>query len=483
MKILHAASEVFPYAKTGGLADMVDGLAKGLAGHDYRVAVVTPLYRGTRDHFVAAAQPGLKIELPLGETRLQAQVWIQQPLPNLTVYFIDRPEFYDRADLYHTDGHDYPDNAARFIFFSKCVAHLARHLDFQPDLVHVHDWQTALVPLILRHQRDHEGWFTAPRSVLTIHNLAFQGLFPRSAYDLTNLPPWYFHPEGAEYYGLLNCLKAGIVFADALTTVSPRYAQEIATQEFGCGLEGVLRKRQNVLTGVLNGVDYAQWRTRGNPYLRYPYDWQQMSGKGLQKRALQKELGLPQNAAVPLFGVVSRLSEQKGIDIELEALGETLAAPMQFALLGSGSPALVAAFQDLARRFPEQVALQIGYDPGLSHRIEAGSDFFLMPSRYEPCGLNQMYSLRYGTIPIVRATGGLDDSVVDLTEDLGTANGIKFHEYSARALARAIEKALVLYQHPALLRHYRRNAMRADFSWERTCLQYMKIYERALGRP
>jgi starch synthase len=478
MRILHATSELFPYSKTGGLADMVDGLAKALAGHGHQVGVVTPLYRGIKEQFSGWDRLEPALDLPLGASRFQAQVWTRQPAPNLTLYFIDQPHFYDRPDLYLQNGHDYADNAARFIFFSKCVAHLARHLAPPPELIHLHDWQTGLVPLVVRHQRDHEGWFTAPRTLLTIHNVAFQGLFPAPEYALTNLPPWYFHAEGLEYHGLMSCLKAGLVFADFLTTVSPRYAQEITTPEFGCGLDGVLRNRQNVLAGVLNGVDYAEWKTAGNPHLRYSYAADQLRGKSLQKRALQKELNLPLCSDVPLFGVVSRLSEQKGIDIELKALEETLALPMQFALLGSGAPHFVDGFQRLAERFPEKVALRIGYDQGLSHRIEAGADFFLMPSRFEPCGLNQMYSLRYGTIPIVRATGGLDDSVTDITEDLAAADGIKFHEYSAAALAKAIHKGVVLYQHPPLLQHYRRNAMRADFSWERTCLEYVALYER-----
>jgi starch synthase len=481
MRILHAASELFPYTKTGGLADMVDGLAKSLAGHGHEVSVVTPLYQGVRERFGGWGRLEGTIDLPLGGGRVQAQVWTQQPRRNLTIYFIEQPGFYDRPGLYNDNGHDYQDNAARFVFFCKCVAHLARHLPQPPELVHVHDWQTALAPLFIRHQRDHEGWFGAPRTLLTIHNLAFQGCFPGAEYALTNLPPWYFQPEGLEYYGALNCLKGGIVFSDALTTVSPRYAQEITTPEFGCGLEGVLLHRRNVLTGVLNGVDYTEWKTRGNPHLRHGYDARHMRGKGLQKRDLQEKLGLLTQQHLPLFGVVSRLSAQKGMDIELEALQETLAAPMQFVLLGSGEPSLVEAFQALARRHPGRAAVQIGYDQALSHQIEAAADFFLMPSRYEPCGLNQMYSLRYGTIPIVRATGGLDDSVIDITEDLGEANGIKFHEYSAPALARAIQKALVLYQHPPLLWHYRRNAMKADFCWERTCLQYVEVYQRILG--
>ena len=481
MRILHATSELFPYSKTGGLADMVDGLAKALASHRHQVAVVSPLYRDLKERFAGWEQAGVDFAVPMDGGRVPARVWMRQPSAHLTLYFVEQPECFDRAGLYQEQGVDYADNAARFIFFSKCVAHLARHLPEPPQLVHLHDWQTGLAPLFIRHQRDHDGWFNAPRTVFTVHNLAFQGVFPSRDYALTNLPPWYFHPEAVEYYRQMNCLKAGLVFADALTTVSPRYAREITTPELGCGLDGVLRRRQNVLTGVLNGVDYQEWRTNNNPHLSHSYDLDDLHGKGLQKTDLQKELGLPLQSDLPLFGTVTRLSEQKGLDILLEALEPALAAPLQFVLLGSGAAHFVEALRDMARRQPDQVAVRIGYDAGLSHRIEAGADFFLMPSHYEPCGLNQMYSLRYGTVPVVRATGGLDDSVIDPTEDLGRANGIKFHDYSAPALAKAIQKALVLHQHPALLRHFRRNGMAADFSWDRTSLEYVTVYKRVLG--
>lgn len=332
----------------------------------------------------------------------------------------------------------------------------------------------------MKHGGQFEGWTSAPRTCLTIHNLAYQGIFPRSAYALTNLPEGYFHPDGVEFFGSLNCLKAGIHLADLLTTVSPRYAREITTEASGCGLDGVLRRRQDVLTGILNGVDYDEWNTTANPALAHPYSAEDLAGKAQGKAALQAEMGLPVDVNLPLFGTITRLAEQKGVDIELGALTEMLAGPMQFILLGSGSPEFERACSNLARRFPDRVAVKIGFDQALSHRIEAGLDFYLMPSRFEPCGLNQMYSLRYGTIPIVRVTGGLDDSVTDISENEETCNGIKFLEYSQRALAKAMRKALVLYQTPELFAHFRRNAMRADFSWERTSLRYVAAYERAL---
>ena len=411
---------------------------------------------------------------------MTAQVWKHEPFPKVTIYFVDQPAFYDRAALYGEGGLDYGDNAARFIFLSKCVVHLARHLPTPAEIVHVHDWQAGFVPLLLKHQEWTGGWANPPATCLTIHNLAYQGVFSSEDFALTNLPMDYYTPEGVEYYGRFNCLKAGIIYSDMITTVSPRYAREITTEQFGCGLDGVLRSRLDRLRGILNGVDYSEWNTESNPSLNFAYSAEDLSGKTEQKLALQREMGLPEGADIPVFGSITRLADQKGIDIEIAALEEMLASRMQFVCLGSGDPAFEHALENLARRYPHKAAVRLGYNQGLAHRIEAGCDFFLMPSRFEPCGLNQMYSLRYGTIPIVRVTGGLDDSVTDLTEDLENADGIKFYEYSARALTKAMRKALVLYQNSELLDHYRQNAMRADFSWDSTTGEYLRVYERAL---
>jgi starch synthase len=481
MRILLASSEVHPFSKTGGLADMAAALAKYLARAGHQVGLVTPLYRGIRERFPKVQPFDWQIDLPLGSGRVQAKVWSAGGAGEPTIYFIDQPEFYQRTGLYQHAGADYPDNAARFIFLSKCVAQMARYLPWQPELVHVHDWQVGLVPLMIRHQQWREGWGTAPRTCLTIHNLAYQGVFFPSDFALTNLPPDYLTLHGAEAYGMLNCLKAAIVFADRITTVSPRYAREILTEQFGYGLDGVLRSRQSVLTGILNGVDTHEWNTRNNPHLKHTYDVRHLAGKRAQKLDVQQELGLPASEGTPLFGTITRLADQKGVDILLGALEEMLAADMQFMLLGSGDPYFEKAYSALSRRHPSKVAAKIGFDQSLSHRIEAGCDFYLMPSRFEPCGLNQMYSLLYGTIPIVRRTGGLDDSVVDLTEDPALANGIKFTEYSARALAKAVRKALVLYADKTLMRRYRVNAMHADFSWQRTAAEYVRFYQQVLA--
>lgn len=480
MKILIATSELHPYSKTGGLADMVAALAKALGRAGHEVGVVTPLYRGIRERFPAIKPFDWKFDLPLGLERVQAGAWTLQPHPGVTIYFVDQPSYFDRASLYQEKDKDYADNAHRFIFFSKCVVHLARYLPSAPEILHVHDWQTALVPILALHQKLSEGWGSAPPACLTIHNLAFQGIFPTPAYSLTNLPLDYFNPNGVEFYGTVSCLKAGICYADAITTVSPRYAREITTPEMGCGLDGVLRKRQQQLFGILNGVDYDEWNTKDNPHLAAAYDARQLSGKAGNKAAVQKEFGLPVREDVPLFGNISRLADQKGVDILLGALEEMLAADLQFVQLGNGAAEFERAFLDLQKRFPQKVGVSIGFNQGLSHRIEAGSDFFLMPSKFEPCGLNQMYSLRYGTIPIVRAVGGLDDSVVDITEDLERPTGIKFRAYTARALSKAIRKALVIWQHPKLLREYRRHAMRQDFSWKQTSQEYVEIFRKLL---
>jgi len=482
MQILLASSEVHPFSKTGGLADMVGALGKALAHAGHETRIVTPLYRGIREKYPRIRRVDWWFDLPLGARHVQAQLWTLEIENGPMVYFIHQPEFYQRAGLYQESEFSYPDNADRFIFFSKCVAHLARYLPWRPDVVHLNDWQTALVPALILQQRSAEGWGNLPPTCLTIHNLAYQGTFPPDAFALTNLPRELFTMEGAEFYGQLNCLKTGIAFADAITTVSPRYAREIMTEEFGCALDGLLRQRQSRLFGILNGVDSEDWDPATDPLLPRNFSIKRLSGKTACKLALQKEMGLPENADTPLFGTISRLAEQKGVDIQLGALEEMLRADIQFVQLGSGSSAYERGYYDLARRFPTKVAVRVGYDEGLSHRIEAGCDFYLMPSRFEPSGLNQMYSLCYGTIPIVRAVGGLDDSVIDYSQDAARANGIKFNEYSSRALAKAIRKALALYRHPDLLQQFRRNAMKSDFSWKQTVGEYLKVYETITGQ-
>ena len=455
MNILHASSEVFPYSKTGGLADATAALARAQAAAGHTVTLVTPLYRGIREQF-----PGLE---PLGQAEPPAKVWRLEPEPNLIVLFIDEPEWFDRDGLY---GH--ADDAERFIFFSKCVARLAK----RTEIVHAHDWQSGLVMPLLGD---------APvGKVFTIHNAAYQGCFPANKFELTGLPESFFDWRQLEFHGDVSFLKGGIVCADLVTTVSPRYARELLTKEYGCGLEGVFQARGDRLTGVLNGVDYTEWNTTDNPHLAAAYSGDSPGGKAANKRALQRELGLPELADVPLLGNISRFTDQKGIDILLGALEELLGGGVvfQFVGLGSGDPLLEQAMSGLAKRHPDRVAVQIGYDTGLAHRIEAGSDFYVMPSRFEPCGLNQLYSLRYGSVPVVRATGGLDDSVIDLGQGDALATGIKFTDYSAEALGQALGRALALYARPKRLAKVRDNGMRADFSWGQTTAEYERLYAK-----
>jgi starch synthase len=482
MKILLASSEVHPYSKTGGLADMVGALGKILARLGHQVGTVTPLYLGVRERFPAMKRVGLPLDFPLGVRQVHGELWSLEQEPGLTVYFVDVPEFFQRSTLYQKEGIDFHDNAERFIFFSKAVARLGLRLEWQPEIVHLNDWQSGFAALFLHHQRTLAGAETGPRTCMTVHNLAYQGLFAASQYPLTNLPWDYFIPNGVEFYGQVSALKAGIAYADVITTVSPQYAREITTEEFGCGLDGLLRQRHESLFGILNGVDYDEWNTIKNPHLPHQFSSSDLVGKVGDKLQLQKELGLPVDPQIPLFGNIGRLVEQKGVDIMLAALAEMLPANIQFVQLGTGTAQFEKAYQELALRFRDRVSVRIGFDEGLSHRIEAGCDFFLMPSRFEPCGLNQMYSLRYGTIPVVRATGGLDNTVTDIREDPAAANGIKFYEYSGRALAKGIRKALALYGEPELLNRFRQNAMAADFSWKRTAGGFITLYHQIAKR-
>jgi len=481
MRVLLASSEVHPYSKTGGLADMVGALGKSLGRKGHQVGLITPLYAGIRERFALRPRPDLPIDLPLGVRRVSGEIWSLEPSENLTIYFVDEPGFFQRSELYQKDGVDYADNAERFTFLSKVVAHLAAHLDWKPEILHLHDWQPALAALLVQHQRQLPAWRNLPAVVTTIHNLAYQGLFPAYQFALANLPWEYFNPSLAEFYGKVNFLKSGIACSDRITTVSPRYAREILTEEYGCGLDGLLRHRQDALAGILNGVDYDEWKTIDNKNLTSSYSAADFSGKAAGKQALQRELGLPPRLDVPLFGNIGRMVEQKGVDIMLAAVENLLSEDAQFVILGSGAPSFQAQFLSLAQRFPTRLHVRIGYDSGLSHRIEAGCDFFLMPSRFEPCGLNQMYSLRYGAIPVVRRTGGLCDSVIDIQEDAPAANGIKFTDYSSQALIKAMRKALAIFNEPSLLHHYRVNAIRADFSWERTADAYLDVFEQAIA--
>jgi len=476
MRILLASSEVYPYSKTGGLGDAVGVLGKALAAAGHRVGIITPLYRGIREQLIGLRRVDWEFDIPLGSKRIGADLLALDVSDRLTIYFIDKPIYFDRAGIYNENGADYSDNAERFIFLSKCVAHLAHHLPLMPEVLHLHDWPVGIAALMVQHEAKTSLWENRPRICFTIHNLAYQGVFPADTFSLLNLPLGWHNPDTTEFYGKINCLKAGIACADVVTTVSPRYAREITTQEYGAGLDGLLRKRQNVLNGILNGVDYEEWNTTSNPHLATAFSADNVAGKVVCKSALQQYFGLPIDPDAPIFGSVTRLADQKGIDLLIGALDEVLDAKMQFVLLGSGNRNYEQALNELSAKYASKVGVKIGYDHGLAHQIEAGCDFFIMPSRFEPCGLNQLYSLRYGTVPIVRRTGGLDDTVIDAVDGGIAANGIKFNDPTTAGLVKAIHKALTLYDKKELLNGYRANGFAADFSWAKAVAGYELAY-------
>lgn len=458
---------------------MVGAISKTLAERGHDVSVVTPLYRGVLRRYPRTRPYGLRFDIELGDSIERAEVFSLELNHNSRILFVAHDGFFDRNGLYQDaeQGTDYPDNAQRYLFFSKCVVEICGKLPNKPDVVHLHDWQTGFVPLFLMAKYAGNN---RPGTVMTIHNLAYQGNFAPDTMPFLNLPYRFFNPEGIEFYGNISFLKTGLVYADLITTVSPTYAREITTPEFGCSLDGVLRKRRQSLTGILNGVDYSEWNTTHNPVLPQAFNFKNLQGKKQAKLKMQRELGMAESANTPVFGNIGRLAYQKGIDILLRVLPDFLEQDFQFVCLGAGSHEIEKALTELKTRFPRQIGILFGFYPDMAHLIEAGCDFYIMPSRYEPCGLNQMFSLRYGTIPIVHAVGGLEDSVVDYRESLVRANGIKFRAYSAETLAVAIREALELYGSPYLMRYFQRNAMTADFSWHAAAAEYEKVYVRCI---
>jgi starch synthase len=478
LSVLHIASEVTPFAKTGGLADACSALPRALARLGARVTLVMPRYRAIDPLRHALARRLVPLEVQVG-ARAETVTIYEGRLPGglVSVYLVDHP-VYDRDGIYGEGGSDYPDNAFRFALLGRAALELAHHLDAWPDLVHAHDWQGG--PALAFARRG--GWpRPAPVTVLTLHNLAFQGLAPRQAVEEIGLPWDVFTPDGAEFFGKLSLLKLGIAHADRLTTVSPRYAREICTPEHGGGLDGFLRQRQDRLVGIVNGIDTEVWDPARDPHLPVRYDAEDRTGKMACKSALQRELGLPVRAGVPLFGHVSRMTEQKGFTLIIEAAEELAKLDAQFVFLGQGERRFEAALEALALRLPARFVARTTYDEPLAHRIHAGADFFLMPSHFEPCGLNQMYCHRYGTIPIVRATGGLDDTVVDYDERTRTGTGFKFTEYTAAALVGSIKRAVAHYRHRDAAAALSSQIMRLDHSWQVSARRYLQVYEQAIA--
>lgn len=482
MQILFASSEMAPFAKTGGLADVSASLPAALFSLGHKVEVVMPLYRSVMEGpFELEPQPE-SLEVPFKRGLLKAKIFSSRIKPGLSVYFLKRDEFFDRSRLYGTSEGDYFDNPERFIFFSRAVLEMSRKSGRSPDIIHCHDWQSSLVPVYLKSLYRDDPFFRQTAAVFTIHNLAYQGIFPKEYMDISGLPSELFSMKGLEYYGKMNFMKGGILFSDVITTVSEKYAQEIQAPEFGYGLDGVLKDRESDVFGILNGVDYKAWNPLTDPHLAAQYSVHDLTGKEKCKQELRKIFNLRGKEGNPIIGMISRLADQKGFDILAEAMDELLKWDLFLVVLGQGDEKYEKQFAELAKKYKHGLGIKIAFDDVLAHKIEAGSDMFLMPSRYEPCGLNQMYSLKYGTVPVVRATGGLDDTIKEFDPDTGKGNGFKFQEYSSEALLEAVKKVLSVYQNKKIWEKLVKNAMKADFSWRKSAFRYVEIYKKALSR-
>ena len=474
-KILFVTSEAHPLIKTGGLADVCGSLPKALTELSQDIRLILPNYQALKASENVKFLTSVRIDnrnINILETLM--------PDSQVIVWLVDYPAYYNYPGNPYVDeqGEPWSNNAERFGLFCRIVTEVAMNRinqDWQPDVVHCNDWQSGLVPAFLSLE---EG---RPSTVFTIHNMAYQGLFPLTSASVLNLPGQLWHPAGLEFHGMLSFIKGGLVYADYITTVSPTYALEIQTAEFGYGLEGLLEHRKEFLGGIINGTDLDQWDPEKDPNIFQCYSAKTLGKKLLNKTALQAKLGLPIEEHIPLFGLIGRLVEQKGIDLLLDCFSEMITMKLQFVLLGSGDKVFEKQLQEFAELYPDKIAIKIGYDEALAHLIEAGADAFLMPSRFEPCGLNQMYSQRYGTVPIVRKTGGLADTVIDaLPETLGnqTATGIVFNEASPSALLEAIKRTLILYSMPDSWKKIQVNAMGKDFSWQRSAKQYLELYQK-----
>ncbi len=479
MRILMVASEGVPFSKTGGLADVVGALPKALARLGHEVAVMLPRYRMTNLSSLRSALRSLTI--PLG-SRLHFPEVLEGPSQEaVRTFFLEYPLYFDRDALYGTpDAGDYPDNAERFALFSRAVLEVAK-LRFPPQVLHCHDWQSGLVPMLLKTAYAGDPALANTGVLFTIHNLGYQGLFPPEVLEKIGLSRDLFTVERLEFYGKVNFLKGALVYSDYINTVSKKYAAEIQTEEYGFGLEGVIRKRSAVVTGILNGVDYTEWDPATDRHIAANYTPEKLDGKRACKKDLLEQFQLPSNLDQPLVGIVSRFTLQKGADLIAEVADALTREDFYLVALGTGDAEYENLFRRLAQEYPEKIAVRIAYDNTLAHKIEAGADMFLMPSRYEPCGLNQIYSLKYGAVPVVRATGGLDDTIEPYDAKTGAGTGFKFDEYSGQALLDTVRQALRAFQNRAGWRRLMRNGMARDLSWDASAKEYAGVYQKIAG--
>jgi len=476
MKILFVAAEGLPFSKTGGLADVIEALPRALVALGHEVAVLLPRYRNTR----AVPVPVPTLTVPMGDALRFPRIEEGGTLHGVSCYFVDDPEYFDREQLYGVAGKDYPDNAERYAEFCGAAIEFCKHV-WMPDVIHCHDWQAGLVPVLLQTRYAKDDALRELSVVFTIHNMGYHGAFPREVMKKIGLPESLFDIDLMEFYGRINFLKGALIFSDYLTTVSPKYAEEIKTVEYGHGLDGVVRSRADRLVGILNGVDYAVWSPERDKIIASRYSPKDLSGKHACKKDLLEVFGLPAEAVdKPVIGVVSRFAGQKGFDLIEQVAADVLAEDLSFVALGAGEPKYEKLLGELAKAYPEKFSVKVAYDNKLAHKVEAGADIFLMPSRYEPCGLNQIYSLKYGTVPVVRATGGLDDTIEAFDPETGSGTGFKFEAYDGPSLLGSIRQALSVFRNePEAWHRLQLSGMAKDFSWKVSAVQYVKVYEAA----
>jgi starch synthase len=477
MHIAFAASEGVPFSKTGGLADVVGALPRALAAQGHQVSVYLPRYRQTK--LIDPQTVVRSITVPYDDEYRFCSVVAGGATGPIRYFFVEYPPYFDREALYGTPVGDYPDNAERFAMFSRAVIEASKILGV-PQVFHCHDWQSALVPVMLRTLYMEDPAFRDVGTVFTIHNMGYQGLFPAEILPLLMLPWDLFTITKMEFFGQVNFLKGALVFSDYVSTVSKKYSQEIQTTEYGFGLEGVLRNRAATVTGILNGVDYDEWSPEVDKFIKAKYSPADLSGKATDKQDLLGAFGIKnEDANLPVMGIVSRFAAQKGFDLIAQIMDRLAREDMILVVLGTGDKVYEEMFLRLQKQFPQKIAVKVAYDNISAHKIEAGADMFLMPSRYEPCGLNQIYSLKYGTVPVVRATGGLDDTIEPWDARTGKGTGFKFSEYNGESLLLTVKAALQAFRDEASWQVLMRNGMGRDFSWGASAKEYVKVYERA----